>query len=98
MDVCYNLIFDENGEIIYIVERFSDIIEKKVFQKMLEECEERYKVVINSILDFVVVILDNVIVLVNREVCNLVDLEYDKFIGINIFKYFLKKYIRVLYK
>lgn len=98
MDVCYNPILDENGEIIYIVERLSDITEKKVLQKMLEEREERYKAAINSIPDPVVVILDNVIVLANREACNLVDLEYDKFIGTNIFKHFPKKYIRALHK
>ncbi|NYC27517.1 PAS domain S-box protein [Clostridium saccharobutylicum] len=94
MDICYNPILDENGEIIYIVERLSDVTEKKVLQKSLEEREERYKAAINSIPDPVVVILDNIIVLANREACSLVNLDYDKLIGTNIFKHFPKKYVR----
>lgn len=98
MDVCYNPVLDENGEIIYIVERLRDITEKKVLHKMLEEREERYKAAINSIPDPVVVILDNIIVLANREACNLVNLDYEQLIGSNVFKHFPKKYIRSLHK
>ncbi|MFT8349338.1 SpoIIE family protein phosphatase [Clostridium saccharoperbutylacetonicum] len=98
MDVCYNPVFDDNGEIIYIVERLSDVTEKRILHKILEENEDRYKQVINSIPDAVVIIVDNIIVLGNREACNLIDLSYDKLIGSNIYKHFQEKYVKMLHK
>lgn len=98
MDVSCNVVLGENGEILYIVERMRDITEKRILHKVLEESEERHKEAINSIPDAVVVILDNIIVLGNREACNLLDLSYEQLIGSNVYKHFQEKYAKSLHK
>ncbi|BCZ44889.1 hypothetical protein psyc5s11_09560 [Clostridium gelidum] len=98
MDVCYNPVLDDDGEILYIVERLRDVTEKRILHKMLKENEDRYKQVINSMPDAVVIIVDNIIVLGNIEACNLLDLSYEKLRGINVYKLFQEKYIKSLHK
>ena len=48
MDVCYNPVLDEDGDILFIVERLRDITEKKMLHKILQESKERYKQILNS--------------------------------------------------
>ena len=104
MDVCYNPVFDENGEMIYIVERLRDITEKKILDKMLIESKDRYRQVIDSIPDAVVIIVDNIIVLANQEAYNLFDSfntfdrKHRELVGSNIYKRFQEKYVKSLHK
>lgn len=98
IEVCYKPVIDDNGEVLYIVERMHDVTEKKVLHKKLEGNKERYKQVINSIPDAVVIIVDNIIVLANYEACNLLDLSYEELIGSNIYKHFQEKYVKPLHK
>lgn len=101
MDVCYSPVLGENGEILYIVERLRDVTEKKILDKIRKESEDRYKQVINSIPDAVVIIVDNLIVLANQEAYNLLNLLKVKRVGIigsNIYKYFQEKYVKSLHK
>ena len=48
MDVCYNPVLDEDGEILFIVERLRDITEKKILDKILQDSKERYKQILNN--------------------------------------------------
>jgi sigma-B regulation protein RsbU (phosphoserine phosphatase) len=98
IDTCYSPIIDEDGEIQFIVERLRDITEKKIINKMLSDGKVKYKKIINNLSDAVVIIVDNTIVLANYEACKITGLEYDDFIGSNVYKYFDEKYIKALHK
>jgi len=98
MDACYNPVFDEDGEILFIVERLRDITEKKILDKILKDSEERYKQILNSSPDAMIIIVDNRIVLANYEACNLIDLDYNELVGSNVYKHFHEKYIKSLHK
>ncbi len=98
MDICYNPVLNESGEILFIVERLRDITEKKMLDKILKDSKERYKQILNSSPDSIVIIVDNKIALANYEACSLIGLDYSKIIGSNIYKHFQKKYIKSLHK
>ncbi len=98
MDVCYNPIFNEDGEIEFVVERLRDITEKKMLDKLLTDSKERYKQILNASPNAVLIIVDNKIVLANYEACNLIGLSYNEIIESNIYKYFNEKYLKVLHK
>ncbi|MBE6070562.1 MAG: PAS domain S-box protein [Clostridium butyricum] len=98
MDICYNPIFNEDGDIEFVVERLRDVTEKKILDKLLADSKERYKQAINAAPDSLFIIVDNKIVLANYEACNLLGLSYNKIIDSNIYKYFDEKYLTVLHK
>ena len=98
MDICYNPVLDEEGNILFIVERLKDITEKKIFNKMLKDSKEKYKQILNNFQDAVVIIVDNKIVLANHEYCNLMGLDYSEVIDSNVYKYFQEKHIKALHK
>lgn len=98
MDVCCNPVLDENGEILFVVERLRDITEKKILDKLLKDGKERYKQILNSSPDAVVIIVDNLIALANYEACNLTGLDYSELIGSNVYKHFQEKYKKSLHK
>jgi len=98
MDVCCNPVLDEYGEILYVVERLRDISEKKMLDKILKDSKDRYKQILNSSPDAIIIIVDNKIVLANYEACNLIGSEYSEVIDSNIYKYFQEKYRKVLLK
>lgn len=98
MDVCYKPIFNEDGEIEFVVERLRDITEKKMLDKLLKDSKERYKQIINASPNAILIIVDNKIVLANYEACNLIGLSYNEIIESNIYKYFNEKYLKVLHK
>ena len=97
-DVCYNPVFDENENILFIVERLRDITEKKILDKLLEDSRTKYKEILNNFQDAVVIIVDNKIVLANCEACNLIGLDYNELIESNVYKYFNEKYRKGLHK
>lgn len=98
MDVCCNPVLDENGEILFVVERLRDITEKKILDKLLKDGKERYKQILNNSPDAIVIIVDNKIVLANNQACNLTDLDYNKLVGSNVYKHFQEKYKKSLHK
>lgn len=98
MDVCCNPVLDENGEVLFIVERLRDITEKKMLDKILKESKDRYKQILNSSPDAIVIIVDNKIVLANYEACNLIGLDYSELVGSNVYKHFQGKYKKSLHK
>ena len=91
MDVCYNPVLDEEGNISFIVERLRDITEKKILDKTLQDSKEKYKQILNNFQDAIVIIVDNKIVLANYEACNLIRLDYSEIIDSNVYKYFQEK-------
>ena len=98
MDVCYNPVLDDDGKVLFIVERLRDITEKKILDKILKDSKEKYKQIINNSPDAILIIVDNKIVLVNYEACNLLGLEYSKIIDSNVYKHFPLKYRKALHK
>ena len=98
MDVCYNPVLDEDGEILFIVERLRDITEKKILDKILKDSKEKYKQILNNSPDAIVIIVDNKIVLANYEACNLIGLDYSEIIDSNVYKHFQEKHIKALHK
>ncbi|AWK49804.1 histidine kinase [Clostridium beijerinckii] len=98
MDICYNPVLDEDGEILFIVERLRDITEKKILDKILQDGKKRYKQILNNFHDPIVIIVDNKIVLANQEACNLIGLDHSEIIDSNVYKYFQDKHIKALHK
>lgn len=98
MDVCCNPVLDENGEILFVVERLRDITEKKILDKLLKDGKERYKQILNNSPDAIVIIVDNIIVLANNQACNLTNLDYNELVGSNVYKHFQEKYKKSLHK
>lgn len=98
MDVCYNPVLDDDGNILFIVERLRDITEKKFLEKILKDSKEKYKQILNNSPDAILIIVDNKIVLANYEACNLLRLDYSEIIDSNVYKHFPHKYIKSLHK
>lgn len=98
MDACYNPVFNEDGEVIFIIERLRDITEKKILDKLLEDSKKKYKQIMNNLSDALIIIIDGRIVFANNEVCNLTGVDYNQIIDSNIYRYFNEKYVKVLHK
>lgn len=98
MDVCYNPVFNENGEVLFVVERLRDITEKKIIDKVQKESKERYKQIINKFPDPTVIVVDNKIVLVNNKASNLTGIDSSELVGSNVYKHFNEKYKKSLHK
>lgn len=98
MDVCYNPILDENGEVRFIIERLKDITEKKTLDKILKNDKERYKQIIDAAPDALMIIVDNKIELANNEALNLFQSENNDIINSNIYKYFNGIYEKIMHK
>lgn len=98
MDVCYNPILNEDGEVKFVIERLKDITEKKTLDKILKNDKERYKQILNNSPDALVIIVDNKIELTNIEALNLFESENEGVINSNIYKYFNEKYSKIMHK
>lgn len=98
MDVCFNPILDEAGEIVLIVERLRDITEKKVNDNLRKEIEENYRQIVDSALYAKIIIQDNKIVLANNEARELIGVKFKELIGESIFKYIPKRYLKTIHK
>ena len=98
MDVCYNPVLDDDGNILFIVERLRDITEKKILDKILKDSKEKYKQILNNSPDAILIIVDNTIVLANYESCNLLKRDYSNIIESNVYWHFPLKYRKVLHK
>ena len=98
MDVCYNPVLDDDGNILFIVERLRDITEKKILDKILKDSKEKYKQILNNSPDAIFIIVDNKIVLANYEACSLLGLDYNNIIDSNVYKYFPEKEKKSLHK
>lgn len=98
MDICYNPVLDEKGDILFIIERLRDITEKKVLDKILKDSKEKYKQILDNSSEAMVIIVDNKIVLVNYKACNLFGLEYSNIIDSNVYNHFQEKEKKALHK
>jgi PAS domain S-box len=98
MDVCCNPILDEEGNVVYIVERLRDITDKKVLDNILKGSEERYRQIVNSLPDAVIITQDNRIVLANNVAGELIRVSCENLVGENIYKYIPQKYNKKIHK
>jgi PAS domain S-box-containing protein len=98
MDVCCNPVFDDTGEIIFIVERLKDITEKKILELVLKDSEIKYKEIVNSFPEAIVIIQDNKVVLANNEVFKLFRIKTEDFTGNSIYRYLPPKYLKIIHR
>lgn len=84
MDVTCNPVFDEEGNIVLVVEQLRDITEEKKLQQELIESEERYRRVIDLSPDAIVILVEGKIVLANKEAARIADTTKEKLIGLSI--------------
>lgn len=98
MDICFNPVLDEAGEIIYIVERLRDITEKKILYNILNDSKNKYEEVISNSPEAIVIIEDNTIALANNEAGRLVGVDSSQLIGKSIYNYFPAKVVKALRK
>ncbi|MBP2020486.1 PAS domain S-box-containing protein [Clostridium punense] len=84
MDVTCNPVFDEEGNIVLVVEQLRDITKEKKLQQELIESEERYRRIIDLSPDAIVVLVDGKIVLANKEAARIADTTKEKLIGLSI--------------
>lgn len=98
MDVYYNPIFDEDGNVKFIIERLTDITENKASTIILKKDKERYKQILNTTPDALVIIVDNKIELANNEALRLFELQGNELLDSNIYKYFDEKYAKIMHK
>lgn len=68
MDACCTPILDNSGEIIFIVERLTDVTEKKTLSNLIKRDEKMYHQIVNSYPDGIAIVQDYKIVLANDEV------------------------------
>lgn len=77
MDVCLTPIFDKSKKIIFIVERLTDVTEKKTLSNLIKRDEKMYHQIVNFYPDGIIILQDYKIVLANNEVKNLLGLSED---------------------
>lgn len=74
MDVCCTPIFSKNDEIIFIVERLTDVTEKKTIENLMKHDEKMYHEIVNFYPDGIAIVQDYKIVLTNNQAKNLLGL------------------------
>lgn len=98
MDVCYSPVFDGDGELKFVIERLTDITEKKVIDKLLKDDKDRYEQILNNSPDALLIIVDNKIVLANKEAINLFESNLEDLDNSSVYKYFNEKYKKTIHK
>lgn len=71
MNVCCTPIFNKSGEIIFIVERLTDVTEKKTLENLIKQDEKMYHEIVNFYPDGIAIVQDYKIVLTNNQAKNL---------------------------
>jgi sigma-B regulation protein RsbU (phosphoserine phosphatase) len=87
MDCCCNPVLDNQGEIILIVEQLRDITEKKHLDNVLKESEEGYRQIVDLSPDAITIMVDNEIVLANKQLLKLTGLNFNNIIGESVYKF-----------
>lgn len=98
MDVCFNPVLGDSGEVIFVVERLRDITEKKILNNILKDSEKRYQEIINIFPEAIIIVVDNIIVLANSEACKLIMADSKNVIGMSIYNFFPLNYAKTLRK
>lgn len=78
MDLCCIPILDELGNVSFIVERLTDVTEKKTLSNLLKRDEKMYREIVDAYPDGIVISQDYKIVLANTEATNLLGLDSGK--------------------
>lgn len=74
MDVCCTPIFNDSGEIAFIIERLTDVTEKKTLENLIKRDEKMYHEIVNFYPDGITIVQDYKIVLANNQAKNLLSL------------------------
>ena len=98
MDVCYNPILDEDGNVKFIIERLRDITEKKASDVLIKNDKDRYKQILDSFPDALMIVVDNKIELANNKVLELFESDNTEIINSNIYKYFDERHSKIMHK
>lgn len=94
----FNPVLDDNNEVVFMVERLSDITQKRIVNNIIKENKEKLGQIFDNSHYASLVIIDYKIVLVNNKLCKLMKEDYKEIIGKSIFEYFPKDYIKIAYK
>lgn len=94
MDICYSPILDASGEVIFVVERQTDITDNKTLASKQRERENNYRNLVDSAASAVIIIVDNNIVFVNEGGKKIVNMGHEQIIGKNIYNYINKAYVK----
>ncbi len=94
MDICYNPIFDKNGKLKFVVERLTDITEKKLLSRALLRDNDKYKQVINNLPDALAIVKDGIIIQVNNLMCKFFGKSYEEVINSKVWSYCSPQYLK----
>ncbi len=92
MDCCYTPIYNNDGKLKFVLERLTDITEKKRLSIELERDNRKYKKIINDLPDALMIVENEIIVQANNKICDFIGKSYDEIINTNIFDYCGEKY------
>lgn len=70
MDLCCTPILDNSGKILFIVERLTDVTEKKTLSNLIKRDEKMYRQIVDFYPDGIIILQDYKIVLANNEINN----------------------------
>ena len=88
----------KRGRYYLLLRDLGILLKKKFLIKYLKIVKKKYKQIINSSPNAIVIIVDNNIALVNYEACNLIGLDYNELVGSNVYKHFDEKFKKALHK
>lgn len=94
VDCSCNPVLDESGEVLFVVEQLRDISDKKRLEALLKESAGNYRKIVNLSPDPMVVIVDGIIVLTNKQAFKY----FDKPIGERINRFIAPEYAKIMAK
>ncbi len=98
MNVCYVPIFDNTGDLKLVVERMTDVTEKKIVEKIKDSDTKKYIQILDNFPYSILIVIDNKISQANIEACRFFETEYDEIVNANIYMYFDEKYVKIIHK
>lgn len=98
IEVCYSPLFNENMEVVFVMEQLRDITEKKISDKALKKDKDRYKQIVNNFHDPLLIVVDNKIEIANTAALNIFQMDSSELINSCIYKYFNERYSKILHK
>jgi len=95
MDICYKPIFNELGEVIFIIERQKDITERVVLGKIQKRSDSNFKNMIDSGPVAVIIVVKGIITFVSEGGKKILCSDFDKIVGKNFYSYIPKDKIKI---
>jgi PAS domain S-box-containing protein len=91
-----DLLRDMNGDVIGGIESFENITKRKMAELALKNSEHRYSALVHELPDMMIIHKKGKIVFANDATLNVLDLSFDKLIGLNVLDFIVPDYIPVV--